>query len=253
MIFNIIKYLEQFLLKHKKMDFTDLKPLDLKKINVVDFPSDQYFSEYHKKTQIVLHHTVSGPEARGDITTWIRDKRRIATCIIVDGYGVPHQLFSSRFWAGHTGVSSKLDRHSVGVEIDCWGGLIKGDGEIHQFGKNSDGSPRMVRTKVGKFYAAYGNVVDVAIQYYPDGFRGYKYYQKYNEKELRTIGELLLFWRDRYEIPLTYNSDMWDVSQRARSGEPGVWTHVSYRPYPQKFDCHPQPELIQLLKTVENL
>jgi len=216
------------------MNFSDLKPLDLKKIVVVDFPSDQYYHEQYDKKQIVLHHTVSGPEASGDIATWIKDKRRIATCIIVDGYGVPHQLFSSRYWAGHTGVSSKLDQHSIGVEIDSWGGLIKGDGETHQFGSKT------VKTKVDKMYAAYGNIVNVDVQYYPDGFRGYKYYQKYNEEQLRTVGELLLFWKNRYEIPLTYNSDMWDVSQRARSGEPGVWSHVSYRPYPQKFDCHPQ-------------
>ncbi len=253
MIFNIIKYFREYLPKSKKMNFSDLKPIDLKKINLIDFPSDQYFNESFEKTQIILHHTVSGPEARGDIQTWIQDKRRIATCIIVDGYGVPNQLFSSKLWAGHTGVSSKLDQHSIGVEIDNWGGLILGDGDTYQFGKNPDGTPKLVKTINGKLYAAYGNVVEVETQFYSDGWRGYKYFQKYNESQLRTVGELLLLWRDRYQIPLTYNTDMWDVSQRALSGEPGVWTHVSYRPYPQKFDCHPQPELIQMLKTVQTL
>jgi len=46
---------------------------------------------------------------------------------------------------------------------------------------------------------------------------------------------------------------MWDVSQRALSGEPGIWTHVSYRQKPGKTDCHPQPELIEMLKTIASL
>ena len=80
------------------MNFTDLKPIDLNKIETIDFPKDQYFSELFEKKQIVLHHTVSGPEVSGDVATWIKDTRRIATCIIIDGKGVPHQLFSSKYY-----------------------------------------------------------------------------------------------------------------------------------------------------------
>ena len=67
------------------------------------------------------------------------------------------------------------------------------------------------------------------------------------------LGELILFWHDRYGIPVDYHEDMWDVSQDALDGTPGVWTHVSYRPYPEKFDCHPQPELISMLRTLKSI
>jgi len=232
MLFNFWKY------NKSKMDFSDLKPIDLDKIELIDFPEDQYFPETFAKKQIVLHHTVSGPDVRGDIETWLKDTRRIATCIIIDGKGVPHQLFSSKYWAGHLGAgNSNLDRHSIGVEIDNWGWL----------------QPANYVTEKMQWKTFYGNIVDVEVQEYPKLFRDYRYYQKYNELQLRTLGELLLYWNQRYNIPLDYNEDMWDVSPKALSGVPGVWTHTSYRPKPDKTDCHPQPDLINLLKTLRNL
>ena len=46
---------------------------------------------------------------------------------------------------------------------------------------------------------------------------------------------------------------MWDVSERALDGADGVWAHVSLRPTPQKFDVHPDPNLIKMLKTISEL
>jgi hypothetical protein len=49
---------------------------------------------------------------------------------------------------------------------------------------------------------------------------------------------------------------MFDINDRALGGEPGVWTHTSYRPYPdshQKWDCHPDPNLKAMLRTIANL
>lgn len=225
--------------------YSDLKPIDLAKIKLVEFPENQYFKEVFSKNQIILHHTVSGPGPRGDLDTWIRDTRRIATCIILDNEGIPHQLYSSKYWAYNTGVSSWLDKQAIAIEIDNWGPLVLGTGENHTFGN------KVVKTVKGKFYAAYGNVVDVEVQHYPKKFRGYKYYEKYTERQIRTTGELLLYWNRRYGIPIGYNEDMWDVSPRALEGWTGVWTHVSYRK--DKSDCHPQPELIEMLKVISTM
>ncbi len=60
--------------------------------------------------------------------------------------------------------------------------------------------------------------------------------------------QLLVYWGERYEIPLTYNEDMWDVSDRALAGQDGVWSHTSYRS--DKSDIHPQPEMIAMLKAL---
>jgi N-acetyl-anhydromuramyl-L-alanine amidase AmpD len=228
----------------------DLKPIDLAKIEVLPFADDQFFKEEYQKTQVVLHHTVSGNGIEGDISSWEADPKRVATCIIVDRAGTPWQLFSSKYWAGHLGAGNLwLDRHSIGIEIDNWGWLIPGNGSTIMF----DHPQKPVKTELGKYYAYYGNAVAVSMQYYPHGFRSYHYYEKYTNEQIRTVGELILYWKLKYNIPVDYKSDMWDVSPNALGGKAGIWTHVSYRPASDKTDLHPQPEMIEMLKALDGI
>ncbi len=249
------------------MDWSTLKPLNTNLIQPIDFPQDKFYPIEYPKKIIVLHHTVSGPGVRGDIDHWLSLEDRIATCIIIDDKGVANQCFSSKYWAHHLGVKStflkdqgftdwstrnvELNRSSIAIEIDNWGGLFLGDGSTKQFGLNEDKTPHMVNTVIGKYYAAYGNAVDVEVQHYPNGFRDYFYYQKYNDKQIQTVGELLLLWHIKYGISLEYHEDMWDINKKALGGEGGVWTHVNYRS--DKSDCHPDPDLINMLKTLSSL
>jgi len=237
-------------------NWSKLKPINLSKIQAVDFPDDQYYPEETIKKQVVLHHTVSGDGIRGDINTWLSDTKRIATCMIVGTDGVPYQCFSSKFWAHHLGISNtllkergfsdwvsrnvKLNKEWIAIEIDNWGQLEK--------------------ISSGKYKTVYGNIVDIndsqVIEYNPP-YRGQVYFQRYNLAQLKTVGELLLYWKQKYGIPLDYKGDkMFDINDRALSGEPGVWTHVSYRPYPdenQKWDTHPDPNLKAMLRTIAAL
>lgn len=236
--------------------WNDLKPLNLSKIRWYTFPENKYFKEEFQKKQIVLHHTVSGPNIDGDVSSWIENKYNVATTIIVDRDGIPWQLFSSKYWAYHLGIGTNnhiLDKHSIGIEIDNWGGLTRGTGSLQTFKtKKSRISKWYFKgTSTSKYYNDYGKAVDVPMQHYPEGFKGYYYYEKYTEAQLKTVGELLLLWRDKYGIPLNFNENMFDFTSDAMSGKPGVWTHVSFRQ--DKSDCHPQPELIDMLKTIQNL
>lgn len=236
--------------------WSNLKPIDIAKIETYPFPDNQFFHDIYPKTQIVLHHTVSGNGVEGDISSWEGDPVQVAVCIVVDRDGIAWQLFSSKYWAYHLGVSTNnhaLNKASIAIEIDNWGWLIPGDNTTKQFGLKPNGQPNMIYTVLGKYYTYYGNSVTVPMEYYADGFRGYRNYEKYTEKQLRTVGELLLLWRLKYNISLKYNEDMWDISPRALNGEPGVWTHVSYRPASAKTDCHPQPSLIDMLKTLDGI
>jgi len=227
------------------MNWNELKPIELSKIKAIDFPDNQYYPIETTKKQLVLHHTVSGPGTAGDIQTWLSDAAHVATHFIIDRDGTPYQLFSSRYWAHHLGVTKDiltkygftdlqtrnvdLNQYSIGFEIDNWGFLKKGDD--------------------GKFRTVYGNVVNTEIQEYPNLFRGERYYEKYTDAQIQTIGELLLYFNLKFNIPMNYNEDMWDMSKNALSGKPGVYTHVSYRP--DKSDCHPQPELVEMLKSLK--
>jgi hypothetical protein len=234
--------------------WTDLKPIDLTKIKVYPFPENKYFKEEFHKTQVVLHHTVSGPGIEGDVKTWIEGKDRVATAIIIARDGTPYQLFSSKYWAYHLAAGDhNQDRRSIGIEIDNWGGLTLGTGisKIYRSEKKKLFPWNLKTLSPNKYYTVYGNAVDVPIQYYPNGFRGFQYFEKYTNEQIQTVGELLLFWKQKYGISLQYNDDMWNISENAKIGMPGVWTHVSFRQ--DKSDCHSQRELIDMLQTIQKL
>lgn len=218
----------------KEMIYADIKPIDLSKIEFLNFPKSEYFAEEYEKRQIVLHHTISGPGYRGDIATWKRLKSRVATCIVIARDGIPYQLFSSKYWGWHLGVgTSNLDARSIAIELDNWGPLKKD-------GLNG------YKTKT------YGNKIssDAPVMKYPNNWRGEKYFEGYTEEQVRTTLELILYWHKTYGIPLDYKEDMWNVSERALNGEPGIWTHASFRPPKEKTDCHPYPKLIEGLKSL---
>jgi N-acetylmuramoyl-L-alanine amidase len=235
-------------------DWTNLKPLNTSDPDLVQVPWVKYYKVQYPKKQIVLHHTVSGNSIQGDLNHWKKFESHISTCMIVERDGKINQLFSSRYWGYHLGAGNlSLDQASIAVELDSWGGLYLGDGNTRKFGKNADGTPKIIKTIPGKFYTVYGSVFDGSVTHYPNGFRGYYYYESYSYAQLKAVGELLLLWNKTYGIPLTYNEDMWDVSQKALNGDMGVWTHVSYRKPSDKQDCHPDQNLIDMLKTLPSL
>ena len=74
------------------------------------------------------------------------------------------------------------------------------------------------------------------------------YYQKYTAAQIEKTRQVLVFFNEKYNIPLDYNEDIWDVTERALKGEPGIFTHNSVRI--DKTDVHPQPELIKMLESL---
>jgi N-acetylmuramoyl-L-alanine amidase len=218
--------------------------LNLNELIQVDFPEDQYFKEETNKNQIVLHHTVSGGDALGDINYWKSNPDKVATAIVADRSGKIYQCYSTKYWAYHLGLKTSsnvpLNKGSIGIEIDSWGGLVK----------HTDGNwyPAVWDTTLKKYtpnlkVKAIENVVE-----FTQGFRGFYGFEKYTDAQIESVRKLLVFWNEKYKIPLKYNSDMWDISQKALNGESGVWTHVSYRS--DKSDCYPDERLIAMLKSL---
>ena len=62
------------------------------------------------------------------------------------------------------------------------------------------------------------------------------------------VEKLLRYWGSKYNIPLTYHDDIFDVNARALAGTPGVFTHCSVR-Y-DKVDIYPHPKMIEMLKSL---
>ena len=224
--------------------------LELSKIKQVPLSKGQFIDEEVKKVQIVLHHTAGNSSGVGTIKNWnSNDRGKIATCVTISGKGQSKdtfdgeicQAFSSKRWAYHLGIKpdvfrsrklpyKALDPISIGIEICNWGPLEKvGD----------------------KFY----NYVDREVPAdqvceLEKPYKGHKYYHAYTDAQIESVRQLLLYWNKIHGIDLTYNEDIWQVSDRALKGENGVFTHNSYRK--DKTDVSPQPKLIAMLKALKN-
>lgn len=210
------------------------------KIVKVDFPNTQYVVEETVKNQIILHHTVSGDGVQGDIAWWKSTPERVATHFVIGREGTIYQNYNTRYWAYHLGLSNasfskfdllykNLDKSSIGIEIDSWGYLTR---------------------KNDKFYSAGNTVVPLEkVQIYDAPFRGQLYYEKYTNAQIDILKELLIYLRDNKSKELViYRKEMFDISKDALRGVNGIWSHVSYRS--DKSDCHPQSELIEMLKSL---
>lgn len=227
----------------------------LDRITMVPLPDDQYLNEASTKRQIFIHHTASSPSPYGVLEYWKQTPERVATAFIVGGAapvgakwndGDILQCYGSAKWAWHLGLTSAhlakgapgqsnnvdMNKMSIGIEICNWGQLTKTD-------------------KGFKSYA--GTIVpDNQVVTYPVAYKGYTHYQKYTDQQIETVGALVKYLATKYSIPTEFKGmEMFDVDPRCLRGEHGVWTHTSCRP--DKFDCHPQPELISMLKSLQTV
>lgn len=212
------------------------------------FPNTQFIEQETSKKQIYLHHTAGNSNPFATFKDWENNKERIATCIVIGGKpkkndthfdGQIVQGFSSKFWAYHLGLKesvfhnfnipyTSLDKSSIGIEICNWGQLTR---------KNS------------KFYTWANTVIaEEEVIILDKEYKGYKYFHNYTDAQIQSVKELLILWKDKWNIPLKYNEDIWDVTIRALKGESGIYTHNSVR-Y-DKIDIYPHPKMIEMLKSL---
>lgn len=217
-------------------------------ITQYSIPQEQYIFEETSKKQIFLHHTAGNQDPYGVYKDWDSNPERIATCVVIGGKpkktdihidGQIIQGYSSKYWAYHLGLKEStfhnfnlpyksLDKYAIGLEICNWGQLTYKNNKFYNF--------------IGKAVAN-EEVIELDAP-----FRGYKYFHNYTDAQIQSVKELLLYWKNKYNIPLTYNKDIFDVNARALKGESGVFTHCSVR-Y-DKVDIYPHPKLIEMLKTL---
>jgi N-acetyl-anhydromuramyl-L-alanine amidase AmpD len=214
-------------------------------IKQVSFPTNQYMQEEHPKVQIYIHHTAGNASGEQVFKSWESNTERIATCVTISGKGSNAidgeiiQGFSSKHWAFHLGLKEStfqkynvpyrsLDKVSIGIEVCSWGQLTLKDGKYYNYVNREVPADQVC--KLDK------------------PFKGYLYFHNYTDAQIASIKELLLLWKQRYNIPLTYNPDIWDITPRALKGEKGVFTHNSVRT--DKVDVYPHPKLIEMLKSL---
>lgn len=215
--------------------------IKLEDLNLAQHPLDenQYIRQEWPKKQIYLHHTVGGPTGERTIDIWNQDRARVGTAVCISRDGTIVQAFSSRHWAYHLGLRESvfdskglpyvsLDKVSIGIELCSYGPLT-----LHK----------------GRYKTIYGNYIDDSeVVRLEEPYRGSQFWHKYTDEQIESTRKLLLFWGQRYNIPLEYNEDIWDVTMRALMAEPGVYTHCSVR-Y-DKSDIYPDPRVIEMLKSL---
>ena len=228
-------------------------------MKIVDYilPVGEYYADIRKKDTIYIHHTAGGHRPDWTIDGWKADSTKtggklcVGTTYVIGGLsttnsesmydGVVYRAFDEKYWAHHLGLKTqnnrKLNQKSIAIEICNYGPLTKTrDGQYINY----------VKKEVPASMVA-------ALE---EPFRGYKYYHRYTDKQLKTLKSLLLDLSERHNIDLKKglrenllppfkSSYAFDVRDMALNGSSGLWTHSNTRR--DKTDCFPQPELVSLI------
>ena len=215
---------------------------------------DEYVRDYGKIEPLgfFLHHTAGWDNPFNTVSNWNRDKRgRVATQYCIGGTnvkgngskydGVVVECFPNNYLGWHLGKvgNFKISKLSGGVELNNFGYLTKKGDKYYTY----------VKTEVKPEF-----VCDLGYK-----FRGHQYWHAYSDKQIESLRLLILHLKDIYPkmdlengLPkllkegvhpkdaFEFNSDAYNAKQF------GLWTHTNVRK--DKFDCFPQPELIEMLK-----
>jgi len=195
--------------------------------------------------QIVLHHTAGG-SAQSTYNWWNSNTERVATHFLIDRDGKVFQCIPLNRWAYHIYIGSKgnkipdkykrdssiYDRLGIGIEVCSWGQLTLKDGKFFNY-MNREVSA--------------SNVCTLETPY-----RGFKYYEKYTDAQIKSLQNVITQLVKIFNIPLLtdYNA-IFSTHIDALERKPGIFSHTSYRT--DKNDMYPAPELLAMLNKLNTL
>ena len=217
---------------------------------------DEYVRDYGKIEPLgfFIHHTAGWDNPYSTIRSWNNDKRgRVATQYVIGGTnvkgkpskydGVVVECFPNNYLGWHLGKvgNFKISKMSGGVELNNFGYLRESKGKYYTY----------VGTEVKPEF-----VCDLGYT-----FRGHQYWHAYSDKQIESLRLLILHLRKIYpemdldngipkmlkegvdpKIAFEFNDDAYNAKQF------GLWSHTNVRK--DKFDCFPQPELVEMLKNL---
>lgn len=142
---------------------------------------NQYIKRKYKKTQIVLHHTVSS-NFNSVYWAWQQSKDRIGTAFVINKKGIVYELFPPEYWAYHLGGKSAKEHNmqSIGIELVNEGPLVKNNDDYFWFNGQLE----------------YEGEVSESLEW-----RGYKYWAKYTDAQYESLAELLKIICCKFKIP----------------------------------------------------
>ena len=218
--------------------------------------SDEYVRDYGKiePRNFFIHHTAGWNNPYSTIESWNGDKRgRVATQYCIGGTniksgdetydGVVVESFPDNYIGWHLGKVGdfNMSKYSSAVEINNFGYVTKKGDKYYNY----------VNVEVPE-----SMVCDLGYE-----FRGYQYWHKYTDAQIESLRLLIKHVQKIYPkidmlagIPALLKSgvhpkDAFEFSDDAYNGKvKGLWSHTSVRK--DKFDTFPQPNLVEMLKSL---
>ena len=220
---------------------------------------NEYVKDYGKiqPENFFIHHTAGWNNPYNTINSWNKDDRgRVATQYCIGGTSVKVgsygddkyngqvvECFPDNYIGWHLGKvgNFNMSKYSSAVEINNFGYVTKKNGKYYTY-VNSEVPESMV--------------CDLGYE-----FRGHQYWHAYTKEQIESLGLLIKHVKNIYpDIDMVsglpqllkdgvHPKEAFDFNDDAYNGRiKGLWTHTNVRK--DKFDCFPQPELVDLLKTI---
>lgn len=224
-------------------------------INRQYLDKDEYVRDYGKIEPLgfFIHHTAGWDNPYKTIRHWNNDTRgRVATQYVIGGSNIKGntkydgevvECFPNNYLGWHLGKVGNfaISKFSGGVELNNFGYLKEKDGKFFNY----------VNVEVPEEM-----VCDLGYE-----FRGFRYWHAYTTKQIESLRLLILHLKNIYpKIDLENGlpellkggmnpKDAFEFNDKAYNAEQfGLWTHTNVRK--DKFDCSPQPLLVEMLITI---
>lgn len=161
------------------------------------------FSETVPKSGICLHYS-AGSSVSGAVAHWKKWREEkgypIGTPYLIDRDGTIHEVFDpAKQWAWHLGIGRKaVDSRLIGIELINWGFLVQSNGRFNPAGFPMVSIPAADVMDRGQMW------------------RGYRYWQRYPDSQIKALKELLRHLCERFRIP-------WTLPPKAHQGGQALW------------------------------
>lgn len=198
---------------------------------------------------------------------WKEDTRGpIATEFVIGGASIKGdntkhdgkivRSFPEGGYAYHLGVgNTEMHRNSVGIEICSYGQLTKGG-----YYKYENGALKWIKLKENSFYTYTGLEANIMqVHETKQTFRGFKFWHKYSDEQIKSLSKLLKYIANRDNIDLKKGLpelikskgvfqafDFYDVKYVEKN--PGLWIHANV--LKTKTDVFPQQELVDMIMSL---
>lgn len=208
---------------------------DLKVNKTIRQPDVQYIKKETPKTQIFLHFTAGGPNAKNVIGGWNADETTVSTAYVIDrNTGEIFECFDPKYWSFHLGIKNtngRLDKTSIGLEICSYGPLKNTNGKYYAWPK--DWKTEISETSVYKLTKP---------------FRGYNFFESFTDAQLSNVEKLLkiLIKKNNIKVQPSFDETWFEYNQTLIDKTlPGIWTHTNVRK--DKSDVYPDKRILDML------